>query len=290
MDRNSYPFWLNELCRKRYQDARGKRQRTETAQRERGRSQERKNTLRVGRPERNQLVLPVQPLIREIDTIIGGPTQVEAQIIHKKKYIPGAKEPANVNYHLHTFLVGTGKIDPITFTSTDATGVHFPHDDTLVVRIVVAKNGLEKMLVDDGSSVNIIYGTTYDKMDIETPLISATDPIYGYTGESIIPRGTIILMTKIGESPTAIRTPMEYLVVDKSSSYQCVLGRPAFINLGTVTHTKFLCMEFSTDRRIATVRENQFESRSCYTNAMKKFMDREVNVVDVEMNETPSEP
>ncbi|KAL2486028.1 Uncharacterized protein Adt_30784 [Abeliophyllum distichum] len=248
MDRNSYPFWLNELCRKRYQDARGERKRAETGQRERGRSRERKNTLRVGRPERNQLVLPVQPLIR------------------------------------------TGKIDPITFTSTDATRVHFPHDDTLVVRIVVAKNGLEKMLVDDGSSVNIIYGTTYDKMDIETPLISATDPIYGYTGESIIPRGTIILMTKIGESPTAIRTPIEYLVVDKSSSYQCVLGRPAFINLGTVTHTKFLCMKFSTDRRIATVRENQSESRACYTNAMKKFMDREVNVVDVEMKETPSDP
>ncbi|KAL2479710.1 Integrase catalytic domain-containing protein [Abeliophyllum distichum] len=67
-------------------------------------------------------------------------------------------------YHLYTCLVGTGKSDPITFTLTDAARGHFSHNYALVVRAVVAKNGLEKMLVDDGSSVNIIYGATYDMM------------------------------------------------------------------------------------------------------------------------------
>ncbi|KAL2497992.1 Uncharacterized protein Adt_23542 [Abeliophyllum distichum] len=87
----------------------------------------------------------------------------------------------------------------------------------------------------------------------------------------------------MGEAPTTIRTPMEYLIVDKSSSYHGVLRRPALINLETITLTKFLCMNFSTDRGIATIRRNQSKSRACYTNAMRKFVDQEVHIIDVEM-------
>ncbi|KAL2492151.1 Uncharacterized protein Adt_27779 [Abeliophyllum distichum] len=48
-------------------------------------------------------------------------------------------------------------------------------------------------------------------------------------------------------------------------------------------HTKFLCMKFSTDRRIATVKVSQSESRACYINAMRKFVDREVYLIDIKM-------
>lgn len=41
-------------------------------------------------------------------------------------------------------------VQPITFTQDDAIGVHCPHCDTLVVRVVVARNGLKRMLVKMG--------------------------------------------------------------------------------------------------------------------------------------------
>ncbi|KAL2505106.1 Uncharacterized protein Adt_20727 [Abeliophyllum distichum] len=182
---------------------------------------------------------------------------------------------------------GRGRSDPITFTPTDATRVHFLHNGALVVQTVVAKNSLGRMLVDDRNSVNIIYGATYDKMGIEALMIPAMDPIYGITGDFIVPKGTIILITEMEEAPTIVRTPMEYLVVDKSSSYHGVLGRPVLIDLGAMIHTKFLCMKISTDWKIAMVRSNQSKSRTCYTNAMWKFVDREVNAIDVEMKEAP---
>ncbi|KAL2466008.1 Uncharacterized protein Adt_41859 [Abeliophyllum distichum] len=93
----------------------------------------------------------------------------------------------------------------------------------------------------------------------------------------------------MGDAPTIVRTPMEYLVVNRSSSYHGVLGRSALIDLEEMTHTKFLCMKFSTYREIATVRGNQSESRACYTNTMWKFVDQEFNVIDVEMKEVPSD-
>lgn len=52
----------------------------------------------------------------------------------------------------------------ITFTHEDTIGVHYPHCDALVVKAVVARNGLNRMVVDNVSSLNILFGATYDKM------------------------------------------------------------------------------------------------------------------------------
>ncbi|KAL2542979.1 Uncharacterized protein Adt_03957 [Abeliophyllum distichum] len=253
--------------------------------RERGRSHKRENTQRVETTRRDQpLPSSQQGLIREIDTIIGGPHPSKNSNNSEKKYIEEAKEPTNVNYCLHTYPVGTERNDPITFNLYDVSGVHFSHNDALVVRAIVARNGLGRMLVDNKSSVNIIYGTTYDKMGIDIPMTLATYPIYGFTGDSII------LMTKMGEAPKRVRILMEYLVVDISSSYHGVLEMPALIDLEAVTHMKFLCMKFSTEHGIATVKENQSETQACYTNAMRKFIDLGVNVINVEMKEALSGP
>ncbi|KAL2471287.1 Uncharacterized protein Adt_39423 [Abeliophyllum distichum] len=156
--------------------------------RERGRSHERENNHKEEIPKGDQPPPTAQKtLIREIDTIIGGPHPGGSSNNSQKKYIREAKEPANVNCHLYTCPVGIRSNEPITFILFDAVGVYFSHNDALVVQTVVARNGLVRMLVDDRSSVNIIYGTIYDKMDIDTPLIPAADPIYGFTGDSIIP-------------------------------------------------------------------------------------------------------
>ncbi|KAL2494078.1 uncharacterized protein Fot_37835 [Forsythia ovata] len=82
---------------------------------------------------------------------------------------------------------------------------------------------------------------------------------------------------------------MEYLIIDKSSLYHGDLGKPALIDLCNVTYTKFLCMKNSTDCRIAIVKENQSESRSCYTNAMRKFVDRGVHMIGIEMVKVESD-
>ncbi|KAL2494269.1 uncharacterized protein Fot_38026 [Forsythia ovata] len=103
-------------------------------------------------------------------------------------------------------------------------------------------------------------------MGIETKIISMDS-----LGTLLFPGK--LLMTEMRDTPTTVKTLIEYLIVDKISSYHGVFGRPVLIELGTTTHTKFLCMMFSTNHRIATVRENKSESRASYTNAMKKFVD-----------------
>lgn len=51
----------------------------------------------------------------------------------------------------------------------------------------MAKNVLNRMLVNNGSSINILFGTTYDKMLTSHKFTPMTTSLYGFTGD-IIPR------------------------------------------------------------------------------------------------------
>ena len=54
----------------------------------------------------------------------------------------------------------------ITFSDSDLEGCQHPHDDPLVIRAVVANKTVHRVLVDNGSSVDIIFTSAFDKMDI----------------------------------------------------------------------------------------------------------------------------
>lgn len=177
-----------------------------------------------------------------------------------------------------------GGAEPITFTQDDAVGVHYPHCDALVVRAVVARNGLKRMLVDNGSSVNIIFGATYDQMEVKQALTPVTSPIYGFTGDSLIPRGKIGLAVEMGEVPLVSKNLMKFLVVDHRSAYHGVLGRPALTELWAVTSVHHLCMKFPTEHGVATVRGDQRSLRLCYTNSIRKAEPRNVNVILMEID------
>ena len=54
----------------------------------------------------------------------------------------------------------------ITFSDSDLEGCQHPHDDPLVIRAVVANKTVHRVLVDNGSSADIIFASAFDKMGI----------------------------------------------------------------------------------------------------------------------------
>ena len=56
------------------------------------------------------------------------------------------------------------------------------------------------MLVDNGSAVDIIYLNAYKKMRLtERKLSPTTSPLYGFTGDHVIPKGIIKFVVTMGE-------------------------------------------------------------------------------------------
>ena len=53
------------------------------------------------------------------------------------------------------------KPEDIVFTKADANWVHHPHEDALVITTKIANSLIHKILVDNGSIVNIFYWDTY---------------------------------------------------------------------------------------------------------------------------------
>ncbi|GAA0167184.1 hypothetical protein LIER_22173 [Lithospermum erythrorhizon] len=76
-------------------------------------------------------------------------------------------------------------------------GLELPHDDPLVANFMVSR-----MLVDTGSSADILYLQAYDRLGLPgTHLEPVCTPLTGFTGHSVYPTGIAELDLVVGESP-----------------------------------------------------------------------------------------
>ena len=78
----------------------------------------------------------------------------------------------------------------ITFSDSDLEGCQPPHDDPLVVRAVVANKTVHRVLVDNGSSADIIFASAFDKMGIGREKLEPVNThLRGFSGEKGITFG-----------------------------------------------------------------------------------------------------
>ena len=78
----------------------------------------------------------------------------------------------------------------IVFTSKDFEGVKPHADDPVVVTLKISKFTMRKVLLDHGSSADIIYGATFDQMGLsDKDLIHYTGNLVGFLGERVDVRG-----------------------------------------------------------------------------------------------------
>ncbi|XP_024021581.1 uncharacterized protein LOC112091649 [Morus notabilis] len=79
------------------------------------------------------------------------------------------REPAGVIRTIHggraTKIVKFGGAE-VVFTEEDANEVHFPHNDALVVEAMIRNHTICRILVDNGSSVDILFSDYLKKMGI----------------------------------------------------------------------------------------------------------------------------
>jgi hypothetical protein len=73
---------------------------------------------------------------------------------------------------------------PITFSSQDVNLTSFPHTDAMVTTVHIDRCDVTKILIDNGSQVEIIFLPTFDKMGFDRKqLIKSSKPLYGFSGK-----------------------------------------------------------------------------------------------------------
>jgi len=114
----------------------------------------------------------------------------------------------------------------ITFTDKNFRGIDTQQDDPMVITIELANCEVKKTLVDQGSSVDVLYWRTFKKMGLkENEIIPLDEQIVGFSGERVDIKGYIDLHTKFGESDRGQKIIfVRYIIVDVNTSYNALLG------------------------------------------------------------------
>ncbi|GAV57529.1 hypothetical protein CFOL_v3_01066, partial [Cephalotus follicularis] len=115
----------------------------------------------------------------------------------------------------------------ISFSEADYEGVRLPHDDPVVVTLLVELFTMKRILLDSGSSADILYKHAFDQLRIPADQLKPVKtPLVGFTGETIHPLGSINLSVVAGTAPRQTQVEMTFLVLDTPSPYNAIIGRP----------------------------------------------------------------
>ena len=125
---------------------------------------------------------PSRPPIGEIRIIVGG-TSAGQSSKSRKTYLKVVQ-----NVQLSGRPLRTRGVDEqaITFTNEDAGKVHHPHDDAIVIILLIVDYTTRKMLIDNGSSANILYSLSFQQMRLgRDQLRLVNSPLVGFGGMKV---------------------------------------------------------------------------------------------------------
>jgi hypothetical protein len=163
---------------------------------------------------------------------------------------------------------------PITFSRKDQwTSFSEPGRFPLVLKLVVAGSKLNKVLINGGSGLNVLFTKTLNKMklDITHMLTKSTSPFYSIVpGNAAIPLGSVVLPVTFGETRDNYCTEyIKFKVADFETSYHAILGRLAIAKFMVVPHYTYLVLKMPSPAGVLSLQGDLKISFDCDTEAVE---------------------
>nr|XP_023873994.1 uncharacterized protein LOC111986560 [Quercus suber] len=196
----------------------------------------------------------------EIKTIAGGPSIGGSSRSLRKSY------QRQVNSVHSSPPVKQRRTDRnMYFSEEDARGIKQPHDDPLVIMIMIEGFNTRRFLVDNGSSADIIYLSAFQQLKVDPNRLRPFEsPLVSFSGDKVYPRGIVTLTVNTGSYPFQVTNRHNFLVVDSPSSYNVIIGRPMLNLWKAATSTYCLKVKFPTEQGVGEIKGDQILARECY--------------------------
>ncbi|XP_055961892.1 uncharacterized protein LOC130015559 [Mercurialis annua] len=148
---------------------------------------------------------------------------------------------------------------PVIFHVEDYEHFKAPLNDALVVTTSIENWNIERILINEGSAVNLMTNVAYKMLGgTASRLRRVPIPLSGLGGPSINLLGAVTLEVVIGPERGINKKVMSlFNIVDMELTYNAILGRPFLHDSAAVTSIRALAMKIPTEKGVVMLRGDQ---------------------------------
>ena len=120
------------------------------------------------------------------------------------------------------------------FSEEDKIRTTQPHDNSLVVTLRIGGYDVKRVLVDQGSAMEVMYPDLYRGLNLKPEDLTTYDsPLVSFEGKTVTPMGQIRLSIQTSSDVVEV----DFIIVDAYSPYTAIVARPWLQALGVVSST-----------------------------------------------------
>ena len=154
----------------------------------------------------------------------------------------------------------------LSFSDADKQGTIKPHDDVLVVTLRIGGFDVKRVMIDQGSAVEIMYPDLYKGLGLKPEdLTTYNSPLVSFEGKMVVPRGQIRLPVQTGSDVVEL----DFIMVDAFSPYTAIMGRPWLHSLGAVSSTLHQKVKYPSGGQVLEIVGSQSMARQCLIAAIQ---------------------
>nr|XP_021851788.1 uncharacterized protein LOC110791347 [Spinacia oleracea] len=154
----------------------------------------------------------------------------------------------------------------VEICEADGGKITAPHDDPLVIELNVANLKVKRILVDTGSSSDIINLACLNRLEHDPKTIEKIHyHIIEFGGSTIHPQGIISLPLRVGGRHQSRNLNVRFLIVKDLTAYNIILGRTTLNQEKAIFVTHLMLMKYVCDKgMVGTIHGDQQHARDFY--------------------------
>nr|XP_009614609.1 uncharacterized protein LOC104107492 [Nicotiana tomentosiformis] len=128
----------------------------------------------------------------------------------------------------------------ITFDDADADGLMIPHNDALVISLLIPDTNVKRVLIDPGNSVNIILLRVVNEILMGDHVVPKSHSLFGFDNSTIVTKGEI----ELSIYAEGVIKETNFQVIDTDMAYNVILGRSWIHAMDVVPSTLHQVIKF----------------------------------------------
>lgn len=151
------------------------------------------------------------------------------------------------------------KHNTISFTDTDYERMDRNHTEALVITLDIAENEVKRILLDNGSSVDICFKHTWERLKLGSTILEKCHdetPLYDFGNNAVPITGITRLPVYFGKRLKQVCHVIKFYVINTVSSYNMIVERPTLNTFVAITSTAHLKIKFHTLGGVGDIKDN----------------------------------